>query len=321
MADPSGTGASPAVTVKEAKHMKIPLFYGRADGRDEVKAEDLIDRIEALCKATGKGDDVKIQELYLALRDAAVKWFKSLGVIGVDVKNWNAVKKQFLHDYQFKISGSVAFKWEALRQKPNEKVVDFFARVNEEIEHFMEGVSCKDHAASIETRKHFQKAIFIVGLREDLRTAVLVDTDARTTLLKAKNAAQTKEYVEESKKHTVASSVNAMRAMEDEIDQIGQLEDEGDVVEECDEEEIALINRYRSRIGKRPFRRGGGARGRGGGMMVRFTGKCYNCDRPGHRSADCRQPRKNGIRSVDEEVERRDGSEEKLSMISPLKNW
>lgn len=56
-------------------------------------------------------------------------------------------------------------------------------------------------------------------------------------------------------------------------------------------------------------------------MMVRFTGKCYNCDRPGHRSADCRQPRKNGIRSVDEEVERRDGSEEKLSMISPLKNW
>jgi hypothetical protein len=145
MADPSGAGASPAVTVKEAKHMKIPLFYGRADGGDEIKAEDLIDRIEALCKATGKGDDVKIQELYLALREAAVKWYKALEVIGVDIKNWSTVKKQFLYDYQFKISGSVAFKWEALRQKPSEKVVDFFARVNEEIEHFMEGVPHKDH--------------------------------------------------------------------------------------------------------------------------------------------------------------------------------
>ncbi len=77
------SGASPAVTIKEARHMKIPLFYRRADGKDEVKAEDLIDRIEALCKATGKGDDVKIQELYLALRKVAVKWYKYLSVIGV----------------------------------------------------------------------------------------------------------------------------------------------------------------------------------------------------------------------------------------------
>ena len=313
---------TPTVLVKEAKHMKIPLFYGRVDGKDEIKAEDLIDRIEALCKANGKGDDVKIQELYLALREAAVKWYKSLEVIGVNIKSWNEVKKQFLHDYQFKISGSVAFRWEGLKQKPSEKVVDFFSRVNEEIEHFMEGVPHKDHTASIETRKHFQKAIFIVGLREELRTAVLVDEDARKTLLAAKNAAQTREYVEESKKHTVASSVNsmsAMKAMEDEIDQIGHTEEEGDV-EECDEDEIALINRYRARVGKRPFRRGG-ARGRGGGAMVRFTGKCYNCDRPGHRSADCRQPRKNGIRSVDDDIERRGEAEEKLSVISPVKNW
>jgi hypothetical protein len=55
-------GESPTVTVKEAKHMKIPLFYGRSDGKDEISAEDLIGRIEALCKATAKGDDVKIQE-------------------------------------------------------------------------------------------------------------------------------------------------------------------------------------------------------------------------------------------------------------------
>jgi len=30
--------APPAVTVKEAKHMKIPLFYGRPEGKDEISA-------------------------------------------------------------------------------------------------------------------------------------------------------------------------------------------------------------------------------------------------------------------------------------------
>jgi hypothetical protein len=54
---------------------------------------------------------------------------------------------------------------------------------------------------------------------------------------------------------------------------------------------------------------------------VRFTGKCYNCDKPGHRSADCRQPRRNGVRAVDEDPAGRDDREERLSMIAPLKNW
>ncbi len=175
-------GDVPTVTVKEAKHMKIPLFYGRSDGKDEVSAEDLIGSIEALCRATGKGDDVKIQELYLALHDDAVKWYKLLSMLDIDTKKWEDVKKQFLMDYQFKISGSVAFRWEALKQKPTEKVVDFFSRVNDEIEHFMEGVACRGETASIETRKHFQKAIFIAGLREDIRTGVLNDKDDRQTL-------------------------------------------------------------------------------------------------------------------------------------------
>jgi hypothetical protein len=58
-----------------------------------------------------------------------VKWYKSLAIIGIDVKNWNDVKKQFLKDHQFKIPGSLAFKWEALYQTPTEKVKDFFSRV------------------------------------------------------------------------------------------------------------------------------------------------------------------------------------------------
>jgi hypothetical protein len=301
-----------AVAVKEAKHMKIPLFYGRPEGKDEISAEDLIDHIEALVKATGKGEDVAIQELYLALREDAVKWYKSLTMQSVDTTKWNEVKKKFLEDYQFKISGSVAYKLEALKQRSNERVIDFFSRVNEEMEHFTEGLAQKTHSASIEARTHFQKAIFIAGLRDELKTQILNDKDSRKTLLNARKAAQTIEFVEMSKRRTSTNPVLAMKEMENEIDQIGQ-EEEEEAEEEIAEEEIALINKYRSRIGRRPIRRGGGRRG-----GIRFSGKCYNCDKPGHRSSDCRLPKRNGVRSVDEDDGRR---EEQLSAISTLGNW
>jgi Retrotransposon gag protein/Zinc knuckle len=306
MANPGGA----AVAVKEAKHMKIPLFYGRIDGKDEVSAQDLVDRIDALIKATGKGDDVAVQELYLALRDDAVKWYKSLSMQGIDTTKWSAVKKKFLNDYQFKITGSVAYKLDVLKQRSNERVIDFFSRVHEEVEHLMEGVTDRTNAAAIETRTQFQKAIFLAGLRDEIKSKILNDETARKTLMSVRNAAQTIEYVDAAKHRSTTNPIAAMKEMEDEIEQIGKEDDNED---EFAEEEIALINKFRAKIGRRPFRRGGN-RGAGG----RFTGKCYNCDRPGHRSSDCRQPKRPGVRSIEEEDERH---EDQLSVISPLKNW
>jgi hypothetical protein len=75
MTDQSGAGANPAVTVKEAKHMKIPLFYGRADGRDEVKAEDLIDRIEANCLdflSRGSCQNPEVRSMVEKMQDSAL---------------------------------------------------------------------------------------------------------------------------------------------------------------------------------------------------------------------------------------------------------
>ena len=231
---------SPRVEMKEARHMKIPLFYGRPDGKEEIVAEDLVERIEALLKATGKSTDTAVNEFYLVLRDDAVKWFKALTAQGVDNKSWDAVKKQFIADYKFKISGSVAYKLEALKQKSNEKVLDFFSRVNEEIEHFMEGVGVnwQGSTSAQAVRSHFQKAIFIAGLREELKTNILTDEKARKDLTSAKTAAQTMEYVHLAKGRTTPGNpVMAMKEMEDEIDQIGQ-DDAEEEEEEMHDDEI-----------------------------------------------------------------------------------
>jgi hypothetical protein len=80
-----------------------------------------------------------------------------------------------------------------------------------------------------------------------------VDKEERKTLVSARDAAQTKEYVENTKGHTMSSlSVSAMKDLDNEIDQIGRDEEE-----EYDEDEIALVNQYQSRVGKRPYHRGG----------------------------------------------------------------
>jgi len=166
-----GGGGNPAPVQQQVKHPKILLFFGLPNGKDEIKARDLVARIEAHITATGR--NTQCSELYLVLRDNAVAWYDSLAIMGVDVRNWDALKGVFLRDYEFKIAGNMPYKLDSLQQKAGENVIDFFARVNLTIDDFCKDCPHAGNQIATDVRKFFQKGFFVRRLRNDIKTETL----------------------------------------------------------------------------------------------------------------------------------------------------
>ena len=80
---------------------ELPLFYG-VKSKDSITALNLITRINTAAEIANWNDARKIQELYMILRDRALVAFESLGDLGIDKANWNAVKDWFLATYETK---------------------------------------------------------------------------------------------------------------------------------------------------------------------------------------------------------------------------
>ncbi len=318
MADPAA-----AVKSKEIKHSKIPLFYGLGEGKDEVSAVDLIDRIEALCKTSGKNtDEAKCNELYLALRGDAVTWYKSLKSLQIDNTTWKPMKDRFTKDYDFRIPGQVAYKLDVLKQKPTEKVIDFFARVDVAIENFYENFPKRTDKIAEETRYYFQLGIFIGGLKEEIKSKLLENNDKVKTLLTARDFAQKIEFILATRGKTISSAASSIYALEEFRKTI---EEDADFAAEGDEESaileedaIALMNRYKKHLVRRNFQ---GKRTPRSHTDSPFSGKCYNCGLTGHLSRNCRKPRKAGVHALDEPFSGEEADDDKPNMLAPIKNW
>jgi len=210
-----------------------------------------------------------------------------------------------LEDYDYKIPGSVVYKLENLKQKSTESVKDFYSRVDEQIDSFYEGFSATAGAASSSSgsaaaatgaaacRMYFQKGIFIGGLKEEIKSKVLEQT--LDSMSDVRNKAMQIEFITQqgNTKTTTNHAVFSMEQMDHEIDSFQErdaLQEEEDE-EEMQEDEIALLNRFRKRMNRRPMRRGG-QKGSFGGAP--FPGKCYNCNMAGHRASTCRRPKEDG---------------------------
>ncbi|MBM3917837.1 MAG: hypothetical protein FJ349_09570 [Sphingomonadales bacterium] len=270
----------------EKKQLKIPLFYGLGQGKDEVKAKDLVHRIEALQVATGKDDNVNCSELYLALRGNAVEWYNSLVTLGVDNKNWTALKASFLKNYDFKLAGNVVYRLNTLSQRQGETVTDFFSRATGTFRDFESGLAAD--ATGPQVKAFYNKGLYISGLREELKAKVLEREPPNIS--EVQDYALKMEYIQNSKGKAMANPpVLSVEEMDNDIDAVVGT-GESEEIDEYHEEEIAMVNRYRKRIGRKPFQRPG--------TKTAFTGQCHNCGIKGHKAANCRKP-KQGIRSID----------------------
>jgi hypothetical protein len=73
MAAEGGNDGGRTVREIETKTTRLPLFYGNTLGhKNEVSPKDLVNRIEAYCRATNKPANTECQELYLTLSVEAI---------------------------------------------------------------------------------------------------------------------------------------------------------------------------------------------------------------------------------------------------------
>jgi hypothetical protein len=321
---PQGNGNGSTVCEIEAKMTRLPLFYGNTPGhRNEVSPKDLVNRIEADCRATNKPANTECQELYLTLRGEAIGWWDSMEYSETDKTNWQQLKKEFLRDYDYRISDASSYRLTTLKQKSGETVVSFFARVSHAVKDMYDGMSPEADGPAREARQrtilHTHKNLFISGLRENLRSAVL--NHPIPTLKEAKEEARRAEYLQGREQPKPTTSM--WEEVSSILDTVLDPADRGIEDEDFHEEEVAAINHWRANHRRRPVKWTPRRRLPPSQNTGLFQGKCYNCDKPGHRSRDCREPRRNPLDDQNQsEVTTMKMSAQKPSYaLSFSKNW
>ena len=293
---------------KRKKIQDIPTFYG--NGKDSISGRYLIERIEAAAgvAATAWGPDRKILELGHCLQGSALIWFRAVKNNGrLDWADWAVVKAAFLKRYDPTASTRTAVHdLEKLKQKPDEPVGDFYARVDEVFEKLIlttpesakTGTAAelndipaanRDAAKAMAKRmcrdsvQWIQQQVFVHGLTEPLRFKV--QEAATENLLDCYNAALDQELIYSKERR---ARVNAMQDEEND-----ELEAEPE-----DEAHLNAINHFRKRRGLPPrarpahWNRSNGAAPNGGKARAstdisKIKCRYKPCSKFGHFQKDC----------------------------------
>ncbi len=281
--------------------MKLPTFSGGSD-KDDLPPRDFVERIEAYCKALKKDTNDECTEMQLALRGNATIWWRSLARRGISNGVWADVRQEFLATYQPSVTGKTAHAIGQLEQKGTETINDYFNRLDQVIDEMM--ASATQPTTSTKTiydnvRNHIQKYLFIGGLRENLR--IEVQKTEPTSLAEALKAAGKTELI-------LKRETSKVFSVED-----NPLTPTNNDEDDLDDEEIAALNAWRAKRGKKPMQR------RNANLQ---DVKCYNCNKMGHISRNCRAPRK-AVRSMDEqrhnEKQEEDTSQEERNYVQSLR--
>lgn len=313
---------------KRKKIQDIPLFFGTE--KDSLTGRQLIDRIEAAGRvaATPWTGDRMIIELEHCLQDKSAVWFRAAkNASGNDFTVWANVKSEFLKCYDRAATIRTApLTLEQLVIKPDEKVTDFYARMDvgfdlvnrvtpAEINTVLDGAELdgialadlaarQAHVRALVTRKckeqiqFLQQLMFTFALPEPIR--IKVQEAGHTRLWDAYNTALQTEVLHSKKKSGVKINV----VTENDEDEEGLAGEEPE-----NEDHLNAINFARKRKGLPPkprpahFRRAtvftpGASRGaRPTVDASKMT--CRYCKQTGHMQPTCQARIRAGAPCVD----------------------
>ena len=291
---------------KRKKIQDIPVYFG--NGKDAISGRYLIERIDAAAVVTQVhwDDERCILEMGHCLQGPALVWFRTMKNLGnLDWTVWATVKAEFLKRYDPTAATRAAVQdLEKLKQRTEEPVGDFFARVGEVFEKISmttpdaaktytaaEEATLADAAARNASkviskriaRDHvqwIQQQVFMHGLTEPLRFKV--QEAAKDNLIDCYHAALDQELIYAKERR---SKVNAI-----------QDDDEGLEDEPEDEAHLNAINFIRRKKGlpqrarpahwSKPNGSNGG-KARAPADLSKIKCRYKPCSKFGHFQKDC----------------------------------
>jgi hypothetical protein len=119
---------------RQASIGNLPIWFGDAK-KDTFTAEGYIDRVDAARVVLDWNANRTIIFFKTALRSSAIAWFKGLKWRGIDVDDWDAVKKDFIVQYGLtRTARSTTTSMQDMAMKADERVIDYANRMLQLVE-------------------------------------------------------------------------------------------------------------------------------------------------------------------------------------------
>lgn len=295
---------------------KLPLFYGDK-AKDQLTAELWAQRVDTARAGVPWNDAATMAHVYASLRHRASAYHNFIRQRQPDlVATWAAFRPRFLKQFQeTQTSVASVALFDGLKQRQDETVLDFSLRVGRAIHELksirpplavpaaaadIEGINAAltvagtaAHARALyvlgvdRSANHVNETIgaqfLLAGLRPDIRIKVTqIQNYQRMSFLEMSDAASD---IETNMKEPANDGTKAVAVLDTNDAEVNGVR----------------FGRYNGHRGGRGSSR---SRGRGRGSSQnngsRFNGTCYNCQKPGHKKAECRSaPRNTRVHATD----------------------